>query len=299
MPPIRFPLSRREDARLIDLHCHSDASDGTLTPAELVDLAVATGLQALAITDHDTFEGYDAARPVAVSRGLALICGVEVGARLAGASRSAHILGYFFQDPGAELRDWLLHLQVSRRERNVALLERLQENGIRLSWDDLVSRAPRQMGRPHFAQAMVSQGYVRTLQEAFDLYLSEDGVAWTDRDEPPCEEAISRIVNAGGVACLAHPVRLSRDAARMREILSQLIPAGLGGLECHHTEHTPEDTRLLLALASDFRLVVTGGSDFHGVNKPGVSLGTGAGNVDVPASVLDKLQALCGSVQGR
>jgi predicted metal-dependent phosphoesterase TrpH len=275
---------------MIDLHCHTNCSDGTLSPLEVIDLAMATGLQALAITDHDTFEGYDLARPLALEQGLELLCGIELGTRLANVKRSAHLLGYFLLEPEAELRTWLLQLQISRRERNAELLERLQQQGIDITWEQLRAKAQKQIGRPHFAQVLLESGRVQSLKEAFDLYLAESGSAWTQRDEPSTEEAIGRIVKAGGVASLAHPVRLSRDMETLSAIIATLVPAGLAAVECYHIEHTAEETRQLLDIAAAHGLAATGGSDFHGANKPGISLGTGDSSLAVPLELLVELK---------
>jgi predicted metal-dependent phosphoesterase TrpH len=275
---------------VIDLHCHTNCSDGTLTPSQVIDLAVATGLQALAVTDHDTFEGYDLAKPLALDRGLELLCGIELGTRFADLRRSAHLLGYFLVDPDAELRAWLSHLQTSRQERNAELLERLQQQGIHITWEQLRAKAQKQIGRPHFAQVMLETGQVQSLKEAFDRYLAESGSAWTQRDEPSTAEAIARIVKAGGVASLAHPVRLSRDMETLSAIIAELVPAGLAAVECYHNEHSAEETHQLLEIAAAHGLAATGGSDFHGANKPGISLGTGDSSLAVPTELLVELK---------
>jgi predicted metal-dependent phosphoesterase TrpH len=276
---------------VIDLHCHTDCSDGSVDPLVLLNDAIGLGLKALAITDHDTLDGYDLALPRAREAGFDLVCAVELSTHWQGSVRSAHLLGYFAEDPGEDFRGWLQSLRDGRRERNVILLRRLHELGMDISWDELQAIGKRQIGRPHFAKLMVDKGYAGSVREAFDRYLSETGLAWVDRDEPALGEAIERVAAAGGVASLAHPVRISRDPALLRELAATLLPHGLEALECFHSEHTAADTDQLLEIAAELGLEVTGGSDFHGSYKPETLLGSGReGNVDIPVWVLEKLK---------
>jgi predicted metal-dependent phosphoesterase TrpH len=276
---------------VIDLHCHTDCSDGSVAPIDLVQAAIHAGLEALAITDHDTLDGYDLARPHAEEANLGLLCGVELGTHWRNSMRSSHLLGYFSSDPGESFRSWLGYLRVGRKERNAVLLQRLRDLKIDISWDEVHALGRRQIGRPHFAKLMVEKGYVGSLVEAFDRYLGETGLAWVERQEPPLEEAIRRVIDAGGIASLAHPVRISRDRATLRETVAALLPHGLEAIECFHPEHSATDTRIFLDIATDYGLAVTGGSDFHGSYKPDTLLGTGwNGNVHVPFSVLEDLR---------
>ncbi|MGC8793793.1 MAG: PHP domain-containing protein [Bryobacteraceae bacterium] len=284
---------------MIDLHTHTTESDGSLSPDELVVAARDAGLEALAIADHDTLAGYDRARPLALELGLDLVCAVEIStqfARTAGGRRhSAHLLAYFpLEPPGEEFRQWLRELQQRRQRRNERLAQRLQELGLEVTLDEAVALARKLTGRVHFARVMVQKGYVGSIREAFWLYLGEGGKAYTPLDKVSLQEAAARVRAEGGVPCLAHPGRLKWDVA---EALGELCAAGLMGLEVYSSEHGPAQTALFLEMARAYGLVATGGSDFHGDGKPGVSLGTGLNaNLAVPRSVLDELcaAAVCG-----
>jgi len=278
---------------LIDLHTHTNESDGTYSPFELVDAAVAIGLEALAISDHDTLTGYDRALPRAREKGLDLVCGIELSTKFRG--KTVHLLGYFLNEPPADsFRDWIEEMQASRRDRNVRLAQRLQSLGIDVKIEDVERKGRSLTGRPHFAKAMLEKGYVSSIQEAFDEFLDESAKGYVDRQEPELPTGIRRIAAAGGVSSIAHPIRLGyRDPAQLRALVSDMRNAGLGAIEVYHSDHRPADVEQYLKLAREFDLAVTGGSDFHGEVKPGIRLGSGAGgNLNIPRSILDRLREL-------
>ena len=271
---------------MIDLHTHTDQSDGTLSPAALVERAVETGLEAMAITDQDTFAGYDLAAPVARERGLDLICGIELSTRPDAPAEgkrppSVHLLGYF-PEPHLtpEFREWIQGMLRSRHQRNVELIRKLRSLGIDITLDEVRAHGRNLTARPHFAQVLLRKGYVSSLQEAFDLYLADEAKAAVAREEPPLKDAIRRIRDAAGIASLAHPVRIpgGRDRDAFRRLIEDLAPAGLNAIEVYHSEHEPADVALYQQIAREFGLMETGGSDFHGEIKPGVELGTGRNN---------------------
>ena len=276
---------------MIDLHTHTNESDGSYTPFELVDAAVAAGLDALAISDHDTLAGYDKALPRAGEKGLDLVCGIELSTKFKG--KTVHLLGYFLnQQPADSFRAWLAEMQSTRRDRNIRMAERLRSLGIDITIEEVESRGRSLAGRPHFARIMLEKGYVSSIQQAFDEYLDESAKGYVDRREPDLAHGISKIAAAGGISSIAHPVRLGyRDSERLRAAVGEMRDAGLTALEVYHSDHKPADVEQYLALAREFKLGVTGGSDFHGDVKPNVRLGTGAGNLNIPRSVLDKLRA--------
>ena len=276
---------------MIDLHTHTNESDGSYTPFELVDAAVAAGLDALAISDHDTLAGYDKALPRAREKGLDLVCGIELSTKFKG--KTVHLLGYFLnQQPADSFRAWLAEMQSTRRDRNIRMAERLRSLGIDITIEEVESRGRSLAGRPHFARIMLEKGYVSSIQQAFDEYLDESAKGYVDRREPDLAHGISKIAAAGGISSIAHPVRLGyRDSERLRAAVGEMRDAGLTALEVYHSDHKPADVEQYLALAREFKLGVTGGSDFHGDVKPNVRLGTGAGNLNIPRSVLDKLRA--------
>lgn len=275
---------------MIDLHTHTDESDGTYTPEQLIDAAVELKLEALGITDHDTLAGYDAALPLARAGGLDLVCGIELSTKLRG--RSVHLLGYFLDQPPAQaFRDWLLEMQMSRRDRNIRLAARLREMGFDISIEEVESRGKSLAGRPHFAQLMVEKGYVSDTRQAFDDYLDESAIAYVDRKEPQFGEAVRRIVDGGGIPSLPHPIRVPRNGEQFEDLLPEMVDGGLRALEVYHSDHGPADATFFLQQAQRYGLAITGGSDFHGANKPHIRLGSGMdGNLNVPKSVLDRLR---------
>jgi predicted metal-dependent phosphoesterase TrpH len=259
-----------------------------------VEAAVAGGLEALAITDHDTLAGYDRAAPLARAAGLDLVCGIEISTRFH--ERSVHLLGYFVnQPPAAEFRAWLLDLQRSRRERNLRLIARLRELGVDISIEEVEAKGRSMTGRPHFARVLVEKGYVPDYEQAFDQYLDESAKGYVQRREVDMNEGIERLRAAGGVASLAHPIRVDRRHGNdgLEDWVTELRAMGMRAMEAFHSDHSPADTARYLNLAGRLDLAVTGGSDFHGANKPGIQLGRGSnGNLDIPRAVLDRLRAM-------
>jgi len=272
---------------LIDLHSHTDQSDGTFSPTELVTAARESGVEVLGITDHDTFAGYDQAAGGAQEAGVELVCGIELSTKLHG--HSVHLLGYFFRPELLNgFRAWVVEMQASRRERNVRLAERLRELGMDITLEEAEARGRGMTGRPHFAQIMLEKGYVANLRQAFDEYLDESAKGYVHRQEPQFAESVGRIRKAGGIASLAHPVRVNGDVPAL---LPELCEAGMNAIEAYHSDHGPADVALYLELARKYNLLVTGGSDFHGAVKPGVRLGTGEGSLRVPRDVIERLRS--------
>lgn len=278
---------------MIDLHSHTDQSDGTFTASELVNEAMRIHLKALAITDHDTMSGYDQAVPFAETAGLKLICGIELSTKYQGVS--VHLLGYFpAQLPTPEFREWLEFLLESRRDRNRRLIQKLESLGIPITLEEVEAYGKTLTARPHFARVLIDKGYAKDMQDAFDQYLDESSKGYVQRHDIPIQEAIDRIRKAGGASSLAHPVRVAKNnwdtLARYAEELSQI---GLDAIEVYHSDHSPENVSYYKSLAERFGLGITGGSDFHGGNKPLISLGTGCrNNLNVPDELADKLTVL-------
>jgi predicted metal-dependent phosphoesterase TrpH len=277
---------------MIDLHTHTRASDGTFSPSELVSAAVTIGLEALAITDHDTFSGYEEAVPCAVQSSLELICGIELSTKYRG--RSVHLLGYFLnQGPSEEFRSWIIGLQQSRHVRNAELVEKLQAKGCRITLEEVQERGGTLPGRPHFAAILVEKGHVESIQQAFQEYLDASAVCYVPRKEPSFAEAVERIAAGGGMSSLPHPCRVSRNNEVLRSYVGEMKALGLRSIEVYHSDHSPSDVAFYQGLASQLHLAVSGGSDFHGGNKPRVKLASGAHqNVNVPYAVLDNMRRL-------
>lgn len=273
---------------MIDLHSHTNESDGTCSPDELIAEAVRAGVTTLGITDHDTFKGFDLAQSAAHRAGVELVCGIELSTKLHG--HSAHLLGYFFNRDGlGDFRTWILDQQAARRDRNTRLIARLQELGFDITLQEVEARGRGMTARPHFAQIMLEKGYVTSYRQAFDEYLDESAKGYVYRREPQFAEGVAIIRQAGGIASLAHPVRVKGD---IPALMPELCESGLTAIEAYHSDHSETDTELYLGLARQYGLLVTGGSDFHGAVKPGVYLGTGLnGNLKVPEELLAPLRA--------
>ena len=277
---------------MIDLHTHTDQSDGTLSPRELVEEAAHVGLKALAITDHDTFAGYEQAQEHAARVSIELICGVELSTKYGG--RSVHLLAYFLkQAPSREFRNWVAALGGSRHQRNVELIEKLRAKGVNITIEEVSRRAGKIVGRPHFAAVLLDKGYVASVQQAFDEYLDESAGCFVARDEPAFDVAIAWILASGGLPVLPHPGRVTAVPNVLEQEVTQMRNAGLRGIEVYHSDHSPSDSAFYLDLAGRLGLAATGGSDFHGAAKPRIALGTGIdGNLHVPHSILAELRRI-------
>jgi predicted metal-dependent phosphoesterase TrpH len=254
----------------------------------LIAEAVRARVTTLGITDHDTFKGHDLAQAAAHAAGIELICGIELSTKLHG--NSVHLLGYFFDTSTlGEFRTWILDQQAARRDRNIRLVARLRELGFDITLEEAEARGRGMTARPHFAQIMLEKGYVTSYRQAFDEYLDESAKGYVYRREPQFAEGVAIIRKAGGIASLAHPVRVKGDVPAL---MPELCDSGLNAIEAFHSDHSEADTKLYRDLAQRYGLLVTGGSDFHGAVKPGVSLGTGMnGNLKVPDDILDHLRA--------
>ena len=272
---------------MIDLHSHTNASDGTDAPVRLVELAVERRLEALAITDHDTFAGFDEALPAAQALGLDLVCGVELSCKFEG--KSPHVLAYFpLASADAAFREWVNQILDSRRERNRALVAQLQKLGVKIALEEVEAVGRSITGRPHFARVLVDKGYATDRQDAFDRYIGEMGSAFVERQGPTFEDALKKIRSSGGVASLAHPIRLgyASDPDKESALFDRLRKLGLDALEVWHTDHKPALVKRYAACAERHGMLMTGGSDYHGDNKPNARLG----GVMAPSSALEAMR---------
>lgn len=266
----------------VDLHIHTTASDGQMTPAEVVRLALERGLAAIALTDHDSMAGLAEARAAAEGTSLEVVPGVEISSDWP--VGDFHILGLYVDPWDGPLHERLEAMRAARRHRARKILERLAALGIPLEWDEVVLSCNEgcAIGRLHIADAMVRRGYVSTVREAFQCYLGRYGPAYVPRLRMTPMEIIGLIRRAGGVAVLAHPA-----ASGVAEHIPTLASWGLQGVEVYAPDHSPEDVQVLLRLAHQHRLLVTGGSDFHGVDG---GVGAPLGALDVPLGLLRKLR---------
>jgi len=258
---------------LIDLHTHSTASDGSLRPGEVVRLAKEAGLKALALTDHDTTDGLAEAIAAGEKLGVEVIPGVEISAQFT--DDTMHILGYFIDFASGQLAKRLEVLKQARKERNPKIVAKLNALGLHVSMEQVERLSGGgQVGRPHIARALMELGYVSTMQQAFDIYLKNGGKAYVAKYRFPPKEALDMIREAGGVPVLAHPFTLGMgSAAVLKEVLLDLQAKGLAGIEIFYADHSPEQEAMYLKLARELGLLITGGSDFHGLNKPEITLG--------------------------
>jgi 3',5'-nucleoside bisphosphate phosphatase len=267
-----------------DLHLHSDCSDGSLPVRELVRAAQAAGVSLLAVTDHDTVAGLAAALDEARKLGLVLIAGVEISTQLD--ALELHILGYGFDPTHPALGSLLVAQVEARRARLPAILEKLGRLGLPITVEEVEACARGgPPGRPHIAEVLVARGYVKDEEEAFRLYLADGAVAWVPKPVPAPREAIAAIHAAGGKAVWAHPLaRAIQRPGGFDRLVHELAGAKLDGLEVVHPGHTPEARKRIRRAARELGLLVTGGSDFHGRLTPGVRIGRGRGDDEVPTS---------------
>lgn len=275
----------------IDLHVHTTASDGTMRPAEVVRYAQKKGLRAIAITDHDTIEGLDEAIREGNESGFEVIPGVELS--VDSPTGTMHVLGYYIDPANAELTGKLLILQQARMERNLTIIERLRGLGISMELSE-VKAAPEhgQIGRPHFAHTLVKKGYARTIQDAFDRYLGKGKPAYAEKFRFTPEEAMHFIGTAGGITVLAHPFTLNQPQRKdLEPLIKALKEKGLEGIEVFYPEHSEGQTRLYRSLAKKHGLLLTGGSDFHGITKDDVDLGEGYGDVEMTYGLVEVMKA--------
>ncbi|MEX1005130.1 MAG: PHP domain-containing protein [Acidimicrobiia bacterium] len=276
----------------IDLHTHSTASDGSLTPTELVEHASLLGIEVMALTDHDTLDGILEATLAAAATGVELIPGVELS--LDWDRGGMHMLVLWLESGSGPLQDRLAELQGARNSRNARIIGRLNELGLDITLEEVESEAGTgSVGRPHFAAVMVRKGYVTDIREAFDEYLANGRPGYMSRWRLGPEEAIDLARRSGGVPVLAHPHTLGLDnRAEVETMMRRLSSAGLVGIECHYGSYEADERAGYARMAGRFGLLPAGGSDFHGTYKTGVLLGTGSVGIGVPSEILEPLRSM-------
>lgn len=282
---------------MIDLHVHSTRSDGTYTPSELVDYAMKKGLKAFALTDHDTTDGLKEAMERAESlRGDAslsvpeIIPGIELSTDERG--QEVHVVGLFIDAENPSFCSYLREFVESREERNVKMCKKFQDLGIDVSYEALLERFPDCiLTRAHYATYLREHGYVKSNQEAFDRYLADRRPCYVPREKVSPGKAVELILTAGGLPILAHPILYHMSDARLDALTADLKSKGLVGIEAIYSTYAPAEERQIRRLAEKYDLLISGGSDFHGSNKPGLDLATGYGKLYVPDEVLDNMKA--------
>lgn len=274
----------------IDLHTHSTFSDGTLTPKELIDKAAEIGLKAIALTDHDTVEGLGEALEAAKKHPrLEVIAGTELSSLYN--NREIHIVGLFLDLDNQPFVSVLDDLRKKRTERNIKMINKLKGLGLDLSYEELVGVSGGSViTRAHFARLLQEKGYASDKNEAFQKYIGAGKPGYVKREVLSAEDAISLIKTGGGLPIIAHPFSYGFDIDKTEQMAADFAYWGAVGMECYYSTHTREDTLLALSLCKTYGLLPSGGSDFHGENKPGLDLGSGYGELIVPEKILNDLK---------
>lgn len=289
--------------KAIDLHVHSTCSDGTFPPARLVDYAREKGLAAFALTDHDSVDGLEEAINYAESLRKAevleadnaspvpeVIPGIELSTEYQG--RDVHILGLFIDYKHPEFTSKLQEFVDSRMERNRKMCQLLTNAGIPVTYEALTEEFPNAViTRAHYAKYMLKHGYIGNMKEAFDRYIGDHCPCYVPREKVTPAQAVQLILKAGGCPIFAHPILCRMSDERLDGLVCELKDAGLIGIEAIYSTYKPCEERQVRALAGKYDLLISGGSDFHGENKPGLDLGTGYGKLFVPEDILETLRA--------
>lgn len=275
--------------KLIDLHVHSTASDGSLTPTEVVNRAAGLGLTAMALTDHDTVSGIDEALKAAKDLDMEVIPGIEVSCIYK--EKEIHILGLYIDHKKPELLSFLKEAYQKRYDRNMEMLAAFNKDGFEITVEDLHCGNPKTViTRAHFARALLKRGYVSSVDQAFRKYLNPDRPYYRSRELISPEEVLNALQAAGGFPVLAHPLQYKLGWAGTEELVSMLKEHGLCGLECFHSSNNQDESGKLRKLAKKYALAPTGGSDFHGAAKPDIEIGSGRGGLRVSALYLDDIK---------
>jgi len=274
----------------VDLHLHSLFSDGTDDPETIVQSAAELGLSAIALTDHDNLNGIARARAAAGSAGIEVISGTELSVAWNGGPM--HLLVYFLEPERGPLQDRLQEIQESRSNRNERMVDRLNELGMEISYEEVsIEAGGTGMGRPHFAAVLVRKGHAESISHAFDLYLAAGRSAYLPRARLEAIEAIELATRSGAVTSIAHPHTLGVPDEGYWKAFEHLVGAGLGGIEAYYGEYSPEFRAHLAHVCSGLGIVATGGSDYHGSYKPNLRIGIGKGDLVVPDQALEELMA--------
>lgn len=274
---------------LIDLHVHSNASDGSLSPSEVVSLAAGAGLLAIALTDHDTVSGVQEALDAAKQACITVVPGVELSCLYK--EKEIHLLGLYIDHTDPSLLQFLKDAKEKRTARNLEMLDAFRKDGFLIDMEDLTCNNPGTIiTRAHFARALLKKKYVSSVDQAFKKYLDPDRPYYRKREIITPEEAVNAVLAAGGFPVLAHPCLYKFGWKQTEELICILTDLGMKGLECFHSSNNQNESSKLRSLALRYGLLPTGGSDFHGAAKPDIQIGFGRGNLRVPALYLDDIR---------
>lgn len=275
--------------RQVDLHVHSDKSDGTFSPAGLVDYALEKGLAAFALTDHDTTSGLDEALSYAADKPIEVIPGIEFSTETEG--KEVHIVGLCIRYNDPVIQGKLKSFVDSRIQRNIKMCRNLQDAGIDITFEKLCEENPGAViTRAHYAAYLLRRGYVKNHAEAFSKYVGDDCKYFVPREKTTPMQAVALTLQAGGVPILAHPPLYHMEKERLDTLVGRLKEARLMGIETLYSAYSRQDERDMFHLAKKYDLLPGGGSDFHGANKPGIDLGTGYGKLFVPEEMLHNIK---------
>lgn len=274
---------------MIDLHTHSTASDGTDQPEELVKKAFELGIEAIALTDHDTLNGLSKAREAALDLGMTFIGGCEISTITD--MGEVHILGLWIPNECEILENFLCDLRKRRAQRNERMIQNLQRLGYAVSLEEVNALAQNNPGRPHIAQLLVQKGYAPDRESAFRELLGESGKAYVPKFAPSPAQAVRILQKLGASSFIAHPMLRKWPINWLENFIRDLAHNGMFGVEAWHSAHSKENIRFILEMASRYNLNVSGGSDYHGLQKPDIQLGTGRDNLNIPITVLESLES--------
>jgi predicted metal-dependent phosphoesterase TrpH len=283
----------------VDLHCHSTASDGTLSPADVVRLARRNGLTALALTDHDTVAGNAEAAAEAASLKIDFLPGIEISDEMPDPG-TLHLLGYGIDPESPSLKNLTTELLAGRDDRNPRMVAKLNALGMVVTMEEWEAEAKGLvLGRPQLAAILVRKGYASSIKQAFDRYLGQGAAAYADKERLAPAQALGMIREAGGLPVLAHASQLrAENDAQLDRVVKGLVDQGLAGIEVFHSDHDAAWVGKTMALAQRYHLLKTGGSDFHGSNKSNIDLGLAAGR-RVPREMFDELEDACHAARRR
>ena len=273
----------------VDLHVHSNKSDGSLSPSDLVLEAKKKGLTAFALTDHDTVDGIDEAMAAAKGSGVTVIPGIELSTEYEG--KDIHIVGLFIDKEQPAFRDKIQEFVDSRILRNQKMCQKLTEAGCPLTYEELVQEFPGSViTRAHYAQILLKKGYTKSLKEAFERYIGDRGPCFIPREKITPEDGVKLILSAKGIPVLAHPLLYGMGKDRLQILVDLLKAVGLEAIEAVYCTYSPSEEAQMRELAKKNGLLISGGSDFHGTAKPGLEMGTGYGKLYVSGEILDALK---------
>lgn len=276
--------------KYVDLHVHSNASDGTLSPTEVVQLALEKNLAAIALSDHDTVKGIPEALQAAQGTDLEVIPATELSCYYN--KIEIHIIGLFTDYQNPDFLAELQRLETARLQRNLDMLALFQKDGIAITLEDLQADNPNSViTRAHFARTLVEKGYCKDKDTAFRRYVGVGCPYYLPKPQITPDLSVPLIIRAGGIPILAHPNLYKMGWNEIEALIQYLIPLGLKGVEAYHSSQNISQSDKLRSLASKYNLVVSGGSDFHGANKPDIELGTGRGNLRITEAVLERIRA--------